>query len=61
MFEISVSGADAVTEGNHGGYIARTQPNTKLQGRMYAKSCSPKGVEAGGVHGAPDALRGAVR
>jgi branched-chain amino acid transport system substrate-binding protein len=37
VFEISVSGADAVTEGNHGGYIARTQPNTKLQGRMYAK------------------------
>jgi branched-chain amino acid transport system substrate-binding protein len=37
VFEISVSGADAVTEGSHGGYIARTQPNTKLQGRMYAK------------------------
>src|SRR5215510_11806155 len=37
VFEISVSGADAVTEGNHGGYIARTQPNTRLQGRMYAK------------------------
>jgi branched-chain amino acid transport system substrate-binding protein len=32
-----VSGADAVTEGDHGGYIARTQPNTRLQGRMYAK------------------------
>lgn len=37
VFEISVSGADAVTQGEHGGYIARTQPNTKLQGRMYAK------------------------
>jgi branched-chain amino acid transport system substrate-binding protein len=37
VFQISVSGADAVTEGNHGGYIARTQPNTRLQGRMYAK------------------------
>ena len=37
VFEISVSGADAVTEGNHGGYIARTQPNTKLQGMMYAR------------------------
>jgi ABC-type branched-subunit amino acid transport system substrate-binding protein len=32
-----VSGADAVTEGNHGGYIARTQPNTKLQGQVYGK------------------------
>jgi branched-chain amino acid transport system substrate-binding protein len=37
VFSISVSGADAVTEGNHGGYIARTQPNTKLQGQVYAK------------------------
>ena len=37
VFYISVSGADAVTEGNHGGYIARTQPNTKLQGQVYAK------------------------
>ena len=34
---LSVSGADAVTQGAHGGYIARTQPNTRLQGRMYAK------------------------
>src|SRR5262249_10793654 len=37
VFYISVSGADAVTEGNHGGYIARTQPNTRLQGQVYAK------------------------
>jgi len=37
VFYISVSGADAITEGNHGGYIARTQPNTKLQGQVYAK------------------------
>jgi branched-chain amino acid transport system substrate-binding protein len=37
VFYISVSGADAITEGNHGGYIARTQPNTKLQGKVYAK------------------------
>jgi branched-chain amino acid transport system substrate-binding protein len=37
VFQISVSGADAVTQGNHGGYIARTQPNTQLQGKMYAK------------------------
>ena len=37
VFYLSVSGADAVTEGNHGGYIARTQPNTKLQGQVYAK------------------------
>lgn len=37
VFEISVSGADGVTQGDHKGYIARTQPNTQLQGRMYAK------------------------
>jgi branched-chain amino acid transport system substrate-binding protein len=37
VFQISVSGADAVTQGNHGGYVTRTQPNTQLQGRMYAK------------------------
>src|SRR5262249_19544355 len=37
VFYISVSGVDAVTEGNHGGYIARTQPNTRLQGQVYAK------------------------
>jgi branched-chain amino acid transport system substrate-binding protein len=37
VFYFSVSGADAITEGNHGGYIARTQPNTKLQGHVYAK------------------------
>jgi len=37
VFYISVSGADAITEGNHGGYIARTQPNTRLQGHVYAK------------------------
>ena len=37
MFLIGVSGADAVTQGDHKGYVARTQPNTKLQGSMYAK------------------------
>src|SRR5262245_40423124 len=37
VFLIGVSGADAVTQGEHKGYIARTQPNTNLQGRMYAK------------------------
>src|SRR5439155_20582831 len=37
VFLIGVSGADAVTQGDHKGYIARTQPNTNLQGRMYAK------------------------
>ena len=37
VFYISVSGADAITEGNHGGYIARTQPNTRLQGHVYGK------------------------
>jgi branched-chain amino acid transport system substrate-binding protein len=26
-----------VTQGDHKGYVARTQPNTQLQGRMYAK------------------------
>jgi len=37
VFHISVSGADAVTQGDHKGYVARTQPNTQLQGTMYAK------------------------
>jgi branched-chain amino acid transport system substrate-binding protein len=37
VFHISVSGADAVTQGDHKGYVARTQPNTQLQGRMYGK------------------------
>jgi branched-chain amino acid transport system substrate-binding protein len=37
VFYLSVSGADAITEGIHGGYIARTQPNTRLQGQVYAK------------------------
>ena len=37
VFLIGVSGADAVTQGEHKGYVARTQPNTNLQGRMYAK------------------------
>jgi branched-chain amino acid transport system substrate-binding protein len=37
VFLIGVSGADSVTQGDHKGYVARTQPNTQLQGRMYAK------------------------
>jgi branched-chain amino acid transport system substrate-binding protein len=37
VFLIGVSGADAVTQGDHKGYVARTQPNTQLQGRMYGK------------------------
>src|SRR4030095_14743545 len=37
VFVIGVSGADTVTQGDHKGYIARTQANTQLQGRMYAK------------------------
>jgi branched-chain amino acid transport system substrate-binding protein len=37
VFLIGVSGADAVTQGDHQGYVARTQPNTQLQGRMYGK------------------------
>src|SRR2546425_11248906 len=37
VFVIGVSGADSVTQGDHKGYIARTQPNTNPQGRMYAK------------------------
>jgi len=41
-----------ITEGNHGGYIARTQPNTKLQGQVYAKwVLSRKEFQAGGLHG----------
>ena len=42
VFVIGVSGADAVTQGDHKGYIARTQPNTQLQGRMYAKFAGSK-------------------
>jgi branched-chain amino acid transport system substrate-binding protein len=42
VFLIGVSGADAVTQGDHKGYIARTQPNTNLQGRMYAKFAATK-------------------
>ena len=37
VFVIGVSGADSVTQGDHKGYVARTQPNTNLQVRMYAK------------------------
>src|SRR5262250_716182 len=42
VFLIGVSGADAVTQGEHKGYVARTQPNTNLQGRMYAKFAASK-------------------
>src|SRR5215468_2163793 len=42
VFLIGVSGADAVTQGDHKGYVARTQPNTNLQGRMYAKFATTK-------------------
>jgi branched-chain amino acid transport system substrate-binding protein len=42
VFVIGVSGADTVTQGDHKGYIARTQPNTQLQGRMYAKFAATK-------------------
>src|SRR5207245_1580958 len=42
VFVIGVSGADSVTQGDHKGYIARTQPNTQLQGRMYAKFVATK-------------------
>src|SRR2546421_9992343 len=36
-FVIGVSGAGSVPQGDPQGYIARTQPNTNLQGRMYAQ------------------------
>jgi len=42
VFLIGVSGADAVTQGDHKGYVARTQPNTNLQGRMYGKFAASK-------------------
>jgi branched-chain amino acid transport system substrate-binding protein len=42
VFVIGVSGADTVTQGDHKGYVARTQPNTNLQGRMYAKFATSK-------------------
>src|SRR2546429_2458289 len=37
VFLIGVSGADAVTQGDHKGYIARTPPNPHLPGRMYGE------------------------
>src|SRR5262249_61736914 len=37
VFLIGVSGADAGTQGDHKGYVARTQPNTKLPGSIYPK------------------------
>src|SRR2546422_10280934 len=37
VFLIGVSGADAVTQGDHKGYIARTPPNTPLPGRQDAQ------------------------
>src|SRR2546422_8137574 len=52
VFLIGVSGADAVTQGDHKGYVARTQPNTQLQGRMYAKFAASKEEGKGGA--APD-------
>src|SRR5438046_2409474 len=42
VFVIGVSGADSVTQGDHKGFIARTQPNTNLQGRMYGKFAASK-------------------
>jgi len=42
VFLIGVSGADAVTQGDHRGYVARTQPNTNTQGRMYARFAASK-------------------
>jgi branched-chain amino acid transport system substrate-binding protein len=42
VFVIGVSGADSVTQGDHKGYVARTQPNTQLQGRMYGKFAATK-------------------
>jgi branched-chain amino acid transport system substrate-binding protein len=42
VFLIGVSGADTVTQGDHKGYVARTQPNTNLQGRMYGKFAATK-------------------
>lgn len=42
VFLIGVSGADAVTQGDHKGYVARTQPNTQIQGRMYARFAASK-------------------
>ena len=35
-FLTTVSGADSITQLPHQGYVARTQPNTALQGRKFA-------------------------
>src|SRR5439155_1144785 len=51
VFVIGVSGADAVTQGDHKGYIARTQSNTQVQGRMYANLAPSFAVNAKFIEG----------
>src|SRR2546425_10457280 len=53
VFVIGVSGADSVTQGDHKGYIARTQPNTNPQGRLYAKFAASKKERKRGAYMAP--------
>ncbi len=38
-FLFTVSGADSITQLPHNGWLARTQPNTTLQGRKFAEFC----------------------
>jgi branched-chain amino acid transport system substrate-binding protein len=38
-FLLTVSGADSITQLPHNGWLARTQPNTTLQGRKFAEFC----------------------
>ncbi len=44
-FLATVSGADAITELPHNGYLVRTQPNTTLQGRKFGEFALEKGAK----------------
>jgi branched-chain amino acid transport system substrate-binding protein len=43
VFDISVSGADAISELKDDDYIFRTQPNSNLQGQIHARFALQKG------------------
>src|SRR2546421_4112748 len=54
VFVIGVSGAGSVTQGEYKGFIARTQPKTKLQGRKVAQvAVSKKKGKERASHGVP--------
>jgi len=45
VFLFSVSGADAITELPHRGYLIRTQPNTTLQGNKFGEFAVQQGAK----------------